>query len=44
MTSDDDSDIDFCKAYSSQIWLATDPMKRDVFIMTSKELMDLPHI
>ncbi|CAK81594.1 unnamed protein product (macronuclear) [Paramecium tetraurelia] len=44
MTSDDDSDTDFCKAYSSQIWLATDPMKRDVFIMTSKELMDLPHI
>ncbi|CAD8131668.1 unnamed protein product [Paramecium pentaurelia] len=44
MTSDDDSDVDFCKGYSSQIWLATDPMKRDVFIMSSKELMDLPHI
>ncbi|CAD8086909.1 unnamed protein product [Paramecium sonneborni] len=45
MTSDDDdSDIDLCKAYSTQIWLATDPMKCDVFIMPSKELMDLPHI
>jgi hypothetical protein len=43
-TTDDDSDDAYLINYSKQMWHVSDPLNKDIFVMSAKELMNLPFI
>lgn len=43
-TTDDDSDETYLLNYSKQMWHVSDPLNKDLFLMSANELMNMPFI